>query len=49
MHIQASDALASLKDSPKEFIELFQQGSLNVEGCKPELTEVQTPHDRDES
>ena len=48
MHIQASDALASLKDSPKEFIELFQHGSLNVEVYKPELTDVQTPHDRDE-
>ena len=31
MHIQPSDALASLKNSPKEYIELFQHGSLTVE------------------
>lgn len=48
MHIQPSDALASLNDSPKEFIELFQHGRLTVEVYKPELTDAQTPHDRDE-
>lgn len=48
MHIQPSDALASLNDSPKEFIELFQHGRLTVEVYKPELTDSQTPHDRDE-
>ena len=31
MHIQPSDALASLKNSPKEYIELFQYGNLTVE------------------
>ena len=31
MHIQPSDALVSLKNSPKEYIELFQHGSLTVE------------------
>lgn len=48
MPIQPSDALTSLKDSPKEFIELFQHGSLTVEVYKPEMTDEQTPHDRDE-
>jgi len=48
MHIQPSDTLTSLKNSPKEFIELFQHGSLTVEVYKPELIDQQTPHDRDE-
>lgn len=48
MHFQPSDALECLKDSPKEFIELFNHGSLSVEVYKPELTDLQTPHNRDE-
>ena len=48
MHFQPSDALESLKDSPKEFIELFNHGSLSVEVYKPKLTDLQTPHNRDE-
>ncbi len=48
MHIQPSEALVNLENSPKEFIELFQHGSLSVEVYKPELTDQQTPHDRDE-
>ena len=48
MHIQSSDALVSLQNSPKEFIELFHHGSLTVEVYKPKLTDQQSPHDRDE-
>jgi mannose-6-phosphate isomerase-like protein (cupin superfamily) len=48
MHFQPSDALECLKDSQKKFIELFNHGSLSVEVYKPELTDLQTPHNRDE-
>ena len=48
MHFQPSDALEFLKDSQKEFVELFNHGSLSVEVYKPELTDLQTPHNRDE-
>ena len=48
MHIQPADALTKLNNSPKEFIELFQHGSLTVEVYQPKLTDQQTPHDRDE-
>lgn len=48
MHIQPAEALTKLNNSPKEFIELFQHGSLSVEVYKPELNDLQTPHDRDE-
>lgn len=48
MHFQPSDALECLKDSSKEFIELFNHGSLSVEVYKPELTDLQIPHNRDE-
>jgi len=48
MHIKPSEALEVLKNSSKEFKELFQHGSLIVEVYKPELIDKQTPHDRDE-
>jgi mannose-6-phosphate isomerase-like protein (cupin superfamily) len=48
MHFQPSDALECLNDSSKEFVELFNHGSLSVEVYKPELTDLQTPHNRDE-
>jgi mannose-6-phosphate isomerase-like protein (cupin superfamily) len=45
----ALDALARSRAScGKEFIELFRHGSLTVEIYKPEGTDRQTPHTRDE-
>lgn len=48
MHIKSVEALSSLKQSSREFIELFQHGSLSVELYKPDTIDKQTPHTRDE-
>lgn len=48
MHIKSTEALFNLKKSSAEFIELFQHGSLSVELYKPDVTDNQTPHTRDE-
>lgn len=41
-------AYEALKVSEKEFVELFKHGSLQVEVYKPDKTDKQQPHDRDE-
>ncbi|HYG37119.1 MAG TPA: hypothetical protein VD908_00810 [Cytophagales bacterium] len=41
-------AYEALKVSGKEFVELFKHGSLQVEVYKPDKTDKQQPHDRDE-
>ena len=48
MHITASEGLSQLKNSPNEFLALFEHGSLNVEIYKPEIHDKQTPHEWDE-
>lgn len=48
MHITAEEGLGHLKNTSKEFSELFKHGSLSVEIYKPELHDNQTPHSRDE-
>ena len=46
--LQPSSALQALAASPREFTELFRHGSLTVEIYKPDRTDRQTPHSRDE-
>ena len=48
MQITSSEGLSQLKNSPNEFLALFEHGSLHVEIYKPEIHDKQTPHDRDE-
>jgi mannose-6-phosphate isomerase-like protein (cupin superfamily) len=46
--ISAAEALQKLKDSGKEFTPLFQHGTLEVEVYRPDKTDKQQPHDKDE-
>ena|SRR5579862_9856577 len=46
--ISASEALQKLKESGKEFTALFQHGTLAVEVYRPDKTDKQQPHDKDE-
>ncbi|MFZ1528755.1 MAG: cupin domain-containing protein [Ferruginibacter sp.] len=48
MKISRQQAFYKLLQSKQEFIELFKHGSLSVEIYKPEKTDKQTPHSRDE-
>jgi mannose-6-phosphate isomerase-like protein (cupin superfamily) len=48
MQISVNQALESLKNSPKPFVELFQHGTLSVELYKPQEKDYQQPHTRDE-
>ena len=48
MHITPSSALQKLSTSEKEFLTLFNHGTLEVEIYKPDQTDKQTPHTRDE-
>jgi len=48
MHIQPQQAIENLNKSSKEFLELFQHGSLAVEIYKPDKIDKQSPHERDE-
>jgi mannose-6-phosphate isomerase-like protein (cupin superfamily) len=41
-------AQAALKTAPKEFVKVFEHGSLEVEFYRPERIDKQTPHSRDE-
>jgi mannose-6-phosphate isomerase-like protein (cupin superfamily) len=43
-----SNALRSLKNTKEPFKELFSHGSLSVEIYKPQNTDFQQPHTRDE-
>lgn len=46
--ISASEALQKLKESDKEFVSLFKHGTLDVEVYRPDKTDKQQPHDKDE-
>jgi mannose-6-phosphate isomerase-like protein (cupin superfamily) len=48
MTINPDDALQRLKDSAGLFLDVFSHGTLSVEIYKPEKTDLQKPHDRDE-
>lgn len=48
MKITGAQALAALGRTDKPFTELFRHGSLSVEMYKPQGTDHQTPHERDE-
>jgi len=48
MHITTSEAITRLGNSYKEFLTLFEHGSLSVEVYKPETRDKQKPHERDE-
>ncbi len=48
MQISVNQALESLNNSPKPFVELFQHGTLSVEMYKPHEKDHQQPHTRDE-
>ena len=46
--VSLAESLQQLKQSGKEFIPLFEHGSLVVEVYRPEKVDNQTPHTRDE-
>jgi len=46
--ISASEALQKLKESGKEFTSLFKHGTLEVEVYRPDKTDNQQPHEKDE-
>lgn len=48
MKITSKQALSTLDQTNNVFVELFQHGSLSVEIYRPEKTDLQKPHDRDE-
>src|SRR5687767_4245119 len=48
MKISRKSALEALRKSNKLFIELFTHGTLSVEIYKPQQSDKQKPHDRDE-
>ena len=48
MNISRQEAFHKLLESKQEFIELFKHGSLSVEIYKPDKTDQQTPHTKDE-
>ncbi len=48
MHITSQQALENLKESSREFLNLFKHGSLQVEVYKPDKIDKQSPHSRDE-
>lgn len=48
MHIPITTALSRLSDSHQPFQELFTHGTLSIELYKPDKTDLQQPHDRDE-
>ena len=47
-HIPVKFGLEKIQESGKEFIELFTNGSLVVEIYKPNKTDAQQPHKKDE-
>ncbi len=46
--LKPKKAAELLKESDKEFIKLFEHGSLEVEYYKPDKIDKQQPHERDE-
>jgi mannose-6-phosphate isomerase-like protein (cupin superfamily) len=47
-HLSITQAADLLKQSGNLFTEVFKHGTLSVEFYKPEKTDNQTPHNRDE-
>lgn len=48
MQVKPTDALQSLFEQNKLFVEVFKHGTLSVEVYKPQAVDLQQPHDRDE-
>ena len=48
MKFTPKEALAKLEKHPKEFLTLFEHGTLVVEIYQPNKVDKQTPHSRDE-
>ncbi|MFN0200387.1 MAG: cupin domain-containing protein [Bacteroidia bacterium] len=48
MQITANQALISLENTDKAFVELFQHGTLSVEMYRPVEIDLQQPHEKDE-
>lgn len=48
MQKTTKEALELLKESGQLFMEIFKHGTLTVEIYKPEITDLQQPHERDE-
>ncbi len=48
MKISRQQAFHKLQGTKQEFMELFKHGSLSVEIYKPDKTDQQTPHSKDE-
>jgi mannose-6-phosphate isomerase-like protein (cupin superfamily) len=48
MHLKVKNAFEKIQNSKKEFLNLFEHGTLSVEIYKPNKVDKQTPHDRDE-
>jgi mannose-6-phosphate isomerase-like protein (cupin superfamily) len=46
--ISVVEGLQKLKDSSEEFTSLFKHGTLEVEVYRPNKTDKQQPHDKDE-
>ncbi len=49
MKIDKDEALAKLTNSKKEFISLFNHGTLEIEVYKPNKVDLQQPHTKDEA
>lgn len=43
-----ANAMTQLSTSEDDFVEIFQHGSLSVELYKPQVRDLQQPHERDE-
>jgi mannose-6-phosphate isomerase-like protein (cupin superfamily) len=48
MHISPQQALDRLSATSAEFLPLFEHGTLSLEIYRPDNTDKQQPHDRDE-
>lgn len=47
-HISIKSAIDRLRNTDKEFLELFTHGSLSIEIYQPDKVDKQQPHSRDE-
>ena len=48
MKVDVNKAIDELKASSEKFRTVFEHGTLSVEIYKPDVVDLQTPHDRDE-
>ena len=46
--VRCEEGLKRLKQENKEFVKLFERGTLEVELYKPNLVDKQQPHEKDE-